>query len=95
MITWDKPAGTITVCEGWLSHRPYISLVEGDRVRKVSVDRLRGCAVDKIIIQNDAVYEEFINSEIGREIIPCVKRGGLEITNKHYTKFKLKKLKFI
>jgi hypothetical protein len=95
MITWDKPAGIITVCEGWLPHRPYISLVEGDRVRKVSADRFRGCVVDKIIIQSDAVYEEFVNSEIGRQIIPCVKRGGLEILHKNYVKFKLKKLKFI
>jgi len=96
MITWDKPARTIIVSEGWKSFGSSIYLVEGNRSRTVPSDRIRGFRIDKIIVQDDNIYEEFLHSELGHLILPCLDSfNGIEIIHKNYVKFKLKKLKFL
>lgn len=96
MINWDKRDRSIKVSKGWAPSSLRVWMTDGDRTRTIHPDSIRGCTIDRLIVEDDDVYEEFIHSEVGHQIMPCLRTfGEIEFIHKNYIKFKLKKLKFI
>jgi hypothetical protein len=96
-MEFNKSTQVFTVNSMFGLIRPRIKItMDGRRDNFIRVDALRGYTIREIMI-DFAKYDEFMNSEESRMILPSLdgRFGIVTVLNKPIMAFKLKQLKFI